>query len=425
MHRTSFFFIILVLSVSSLFAQEIDGICTSTDLFGLPLNDDQIIYYKYNPVLQLKNRYSSFEQVKNQTPEELIISQMSVKNNEWLAFNFENDIKWKEEQFKRIITQDPEKNYIELIRKITYQINGINNSILRLKIYDDRKSKPVTLSLIARFNEGKWVFVKNKNKSPLEFLMTNLNLDYLDKIFENTKSDNSRFNELIKSSWRSNRLSPSNIYRIMGNKMLANDGTLSNVYERTNPSSQQTEFQKYSENFSFTKNTINVNYLIPLTDQEFCYYFPNQLTQFDSGRLDPLIEYLENENIDQEGYKPTIFPIHKFGYEKDNREFAIVKYSLALEGKKAETKTEVFEYNASKYNILSELNPLNSDLKYVLNVSKSDFIIQISNGENNPDYLEINALKPDTKDANDVLNLKELIQKIRNNSSDLEKYLDN
>ncbi|MBC6997702.1 hypothetical protein [Cytophaga sp. FL35] len=406
-------------------SQNIDGICSEADLFGIPVDNNQITYHKYAPVLQLKKRYASFEEVKNRTPEELLISQMSVQNNKWLAYNFENDIKWKEEQFKRITSQDPEKNYIELIRKITYQINGTNYSILRLKIYDDRKSKPATLSLMASCNKGKWAFVKNKTRSPLEFLMSNLNLQYLDKTLENEDSDNSRFNELIKSSWRSNRLSPTNIYRIIGDNMLVNDGTLDKVYERANPSSQQTEFQEYHENFVFTKNTINVNYLIPLTDQEFCYYFPNQLSQFDSKSIAQLIEYLENENINQEGKKPTIFPIHKFRYRQDNKVFVIVKYSIRLENEEAKIKTEVFDYNRGRYKVQNEINPVNSNLKYLLNVAKSDFIIQISNGENNADYPEVNALKPETKDANEILNLKELIQVITNNSSSLEKYLNN
>ena len=300
MSKLNFFLVILITHWFHGQSQNIDGICSEADWFGNPVDNNQIIYHKYDPVLQLKKRYASFDEVENQTPEELLISQMSAKNNEWLAYNFENEVKWNDEQFQRISSQDPQKNFIELIRKITYKIGGVDYSILRLKIYDDRKKKPATLSLMAIKKQEKWVFVQNKDKSPLEFLMTNLNLNNLDEIFENKNSDNSLLNEIIESSWNSNYLSPSSIYRRFGDNMLVNDGTLDNVFERNNPSIQENSFQEYNNVYTFKESTINVNYVVPLSNQTFCYYFLNRLSKFESTHLNVLILYLENKNLDEE-----------------------------------------------------------------------------------------------------------------------------
>ena len=142
-------------------SQNIDGICSEADLFGIPVGNSQITYHKYEPVLQLKKRYASFEEVKNQTPEELLISQISVKNNNWLAYNFENEVKWNDEKFQRNKSQNPQKNFIEVIRKITYSLNGIEYSIMRVKVYDDRRENPATLSLMAKKKGEKWLFSWN------------------------------------------------------------------------------------------------------------------------------------------------------------------------------------------------------------------------------------------------------------------------
>lgn len=419
-------FILFAILTNKVISQNLDGICSDASILGFPIENSIINYEEYKPVIQFKEKYSSFNEVTNKTPEELLKSQMSVTNNEWLAYNFENKIEWQKRQFERIKNQDVNKNYLELTRKITYKFQNTEYAILRVNVFDERRQKPIVVSLKAKYVNERWVLIKEKSKSQIEFLMMNLNIDALDAVFKNSISSNSVLNTIIQDSWDGNVLKLVKAYSILGKHMLENDESISDVFERNNGSPLNFDNQIYEPNFSSKVATIKTNYTIPLINQSFCKYFKNQLSDFDfkGNRIKDFISLIENQNIDNEGEKQRVLPLCSFKYSINSTEFNFIKYILNNENQ-TNTETKVFVINNNDIHEYTTFDMNNSVILEVIKVLKSDAIIQFSNGENNPEYPEINKLKPLVKDANGILNIEKLAEVINKNKEDLSKYLEN
>lgn len=406
-------------------AQNIDGVCSNANIFGDPIENNEFEYIKYQPVLKLTERYSFFNQVKNNTPEELMISQMSVLDNKWLSYNFDDDLEWASEQFERIKTQDRDKNYLELLRKATYTFKNEKYSIIRVNVFDERKKTPIVVSLMSKYKNNRWVLVRNKSKSSIEFFLTNLGLDYLDALFENKNSDNTKFNQFIKSSWVGNEFRLSEAYSKLGNSMFDNDVSLKTIYERNNPTViVSKDFQKHSPNFSFKKIKIKTDYLIPLFNQKYCTYFINDLSEFKEEGIKKLIGHIKAINLSSEDEKTEIIPIHKFEYSKKEKKIIFIKCLKKIIPNNQEYLTNVFELVDGNLNIYNELDNSDNLIKELISISKQEIITEFSNGEDNPNHPEINKLKPLVKDANGILNIEKLAQVLKENKSALSKYLD-
>lgn len=423
MNKILFFLPMLIFQGIYSQSQKVDGICSEADLFGVSIDNNLISYQKYTPVLRLKKRYSNFEEVKNQTPEELLISQMSVQNNQWLAFNFEDQINWRAEQFERIKTQDSDSNFLEIIRKINYSFNDIEHAILRVRVYDDRRQKPTIVTLMSKKKEGRWVLTRNSSKSALEFFMMNLNLTHLDSFIENTVTNNNSFNEILRSSWKNNVFFPVAGYKLIGSTMLNNNDILSDVFEEENTSNEQ-DSQGYSTDYLSQSNQIESDYLIPMSNQIFCTYFSNEISKFDTSSINQIIEYLKNKNIDNSGNLPRITPIHEFKFIENGKQLTFIKYSIEKEDSTKEILIDVMRYEKNTFSKINDLSDRNLLIKSILLRSKSEFIVQISNGEDNPNHPKINNLKNGIKDANGVLNIKKLSELIKNSASNISEYLD-
>ncbi|MFL0079240.1 hypothetical protein, partial [Tenacibaculum maritimum] len=189
------FLVIVFCAVTTLVnSQKVEGLCSSVDLLGIGVKNNEIKYVKYSPILKLQNKYRTFKEVKNSTVEELIISQMSVQDNDWLSFNFNKEMKWASQQFFRIKSQNTKTNYLELVRKATYTFDNENYAIVRVNVFDERREKPIVVSLKAKKEGNRWFLIRGKLKTPVEFLLTNLNLEYLDAVFEKKRTNNSTLN---------------------------------------------------------------------------------------------------------------------------------------------------------------------------------------------------------------------------------------
>ncbi|WP_159286885.1 hypothetical protein [Tenacibaculum maritimum] len=151
------FLVIVFCAVTTLVnSQKVEGLCSSVDLLGIGVKNNEIKYVKYSPILKLQNKYRTFEEVKNSTVEELIISQMSVQDNDWLSFNFNKEMKWASQQFFRIKSQNTKTNYLELVRKATYTFDNENYAIVRVNVFDERREKPIVVSLKAKKEGNRW-----------------------------------------------------------------------------------------------------------------------------------------------------------------------------------------------------------------------------------------------------------------------------
>ena len=420
------FIIYCVITICNIQSQNIDGFCNNVNLLGQSIKNNQIEFSKYKQIVRIKKKYTSFNEVKNKTVEELMKSQISVQNNEWLSYNFGKKMNWRDEQFTKIKNQDEQRNYIELVRKVTYSLEGINYSVLRINVYDEKRDKPIVITLMARQIEGRWIFIRNKSKSSIEFLLMSLNLEYLDALFERKKTGNSTFNKIIASSWNEKKLNIQKAYSEIGKKMIDNNEDTMSLFERNNPSKKYDSiFKSGIKNISLENININIKYIIPLENQEYCDYFYNEISEFNSKDIEDIIEVIKNKEQVDNTRDITFFPISKFKCRIRTNDLIFVKYSIQAPKGQKEIKVKVFDLKKGSFFKKNDLNNLEKKIHYILKTSKSEFINEISNAKNNPNYPEINKLKPLVKDANGVLNIDKLAKVIKDNKSLLFEYLDN
>ena len=83
--------------------------------------------------MYINEKYTDLKQVNNSTPEELLKSQFSVKDNKWLSINYNKTMDWTQKQFDDL--KDPNSR-IELLCKLSMKINNIEYSILKINTYD-------------------------------------------------------------------------------------------------------------------------------------------------------------------------------------------------------------------------------------------------------------------------------------------------
>ncbi|WP_369049333.1 hypothetical protein [Tenacibaculum sp. UWU-22] len=74
----------------------------------------------------------------------------------------------------------------------------------------------------------------------------NLNLGYLDAVFENRETNNSTLNDIIESSWKKNNFKIANLYLKLSNVMLNHVEELKEIFERNNLSLIESNKQKFS-----------------------------------------------------------------------------------------------------------------------------------------------------------------------------------
>ena len=187
---------ILFMMSLNLFSQKFDGVCLTTSKMGLEIENIAFSIYKDNTFINEK--YTDLKQVNNSTPEELLKSQFSVKDNKWLSINYNKTMDWTQKQFDDL--KDPNSR-IELLCKLSMKINNIEYSILKINTYDS--SSTVSFgSILMQKNGNKWFITENKFFSNIEFVILFMSVDDLYYIFNNKPlSSNSYIKDLIKNIW--------------------------------------------------------------------------------------------------------------------------------------------------------------------------------------------------------------------------------
>lgn len=392
--------IFLLFFIKNSYSQKTDGICDNSNYFGVSIS--QIEYIRFSKTI-IKDRYSSFKEVLNNTQEELLKSMLSAKDNKWVSFNYGQEMYWTNEQFERL--RGPNK-YIDLLCKINITVNNESYSIVKLNLFEGDK-KPQYLSLVLKKLKNRWIISSDDTLSNLNFLIMFTSMDDIDSVFNNSSTNNDKLNNIIRSSWNKNLLDLSKIISELG-KMMLNQEYLSEPIINT-------------KNISINKiKVIPVIYNYPLLGQKLCRYFPNEISKYEELDLNLILTFIKSKQIENSIVKP----LQKLTYLRNNELISILKYSIKSSSNN-ELKTEQFVINK---NIVSLANSIKDDVNDrlfdVIKRINSESLIQFSNRENNPKYPEINKLKPLVKDADGVLDVFKLAEVIEKNKSTLSQYLD-
>ncbi|MCA6420690.1 MAG: hypothetical protein IM603_16485 [Cytophagales bacterium] len=126
----------------------------------LSYSENQTLYFhEYNPPLKVKAEYTQLSQALNQYPEQLIQSILSAKNQNWVDYNTlggtENSSKLDEAHFQKIILMDKEKNYFELVHKLTFNVGSVPTALVKFYFYQENQT-PVSGCHVMQNINGRW-----------------------------------------------------------------------------------------------------------------------------------------------------------------------------------------------------------------------------------------------------------------------------
>ena len=140
----------LIFITQTALSQKNNGICSDYQYFGEIVNEMQIHFYgDYTKRIE---RYDNISQIKNLTPNDLITSQFSATNNEWVSINYNKKMAWTKSQFDRLKNKE---NKIVCVADFEFKVNDSIFNISRIDLYDESKRKtPICLTM--KKENNKW-----------------------------------------------------------------------------------------------------------------------------------------------------------------------------------------------------------------------------------------------------------------------------
>lgn len=290
---------ILFLLSFTAWGQKYDGICQTTTKLGLTTSNLEFCIYKNGTFIN--QRYKNINEITNMSPEELITSQLSATNNEWLSINYGKATNWTKEQIEKL--NNPQ-NKIELHCKLSFEVESIKFSLIKMNLYSNTSTTPISMALLLKKVGEKWIITENNLLANLGFVIMFTSTNDLYYIFnEKLSSSNSKINNLIKKVWKDN-----NVLNL--NEVINEMGSLLMNFEYKE--------QPYTYSIKVLKDEniiIQSKDKIPYSHQSFCYYFDNENTSFTDQSTLKVLDYLKKENPDSK-----IFPLILLTYNNMENE---------------------------------------------------------------------------------------------------------
>lgn len=388
--------------------------------FGLPIEQNVFTYTKYPPNFRLYKEYNSYSDNKNEYPEQTLISVLSADNYKWDSQNYDYKIKNNELKYKLRKELKKEEAFFELLLKIFFRVNDNDYAIIKYHVKEKDKILP-NCSVLKKV-ENKWKIIETKGSLTKAFFMFNyISVEALEALFNNSKININSYDKYIEKVYKDNILQYDKALNEKSNNTEEDFKVIMDpILMKLKVNFEPLSYKK--NNFkSLTKKNIEVSYIKELTYQKFYEYVDST---YNSAPKDNLLNvFLDKVKKDKE-----IKPIFRFEYNYKNERYCVFKYQ---ELKEANDKEGVFSTTLFKKEVNSNwilennLISKSNDVFYDVLSNMSLFLFkELTRLKDNPEYPEINKLKPLIKDANGVINIEKLAKVIKENKASLAKYLD-
>ncbi|MRJ07779.1 hypothetical protein EDL99_02615 [Ornithobacterium rhinotracheale] len=347
--KKNLFFLVLF-CVAKVFSQNIDFICDVTDKIGYSVTDLSVEFYKSDTYI--KERYQQFSDVKNSTPEELLKSHISAKDNEWLSYNYGKDVTWEDSKIKELLN---ENNYIELLFRLNFRVSNKEYSIVKLNAKS--KSSSIPIALLMKKNEGRWVFTDEKILQSLKLIIYLLPIGDIYSIFNNeTRNDNRNLDIFRDKIWIDNSFNFYAFINGFGEYLLKNDN-------------KNDISLGLKENISLEINTKGI---IPFINQEFCTYFKNENSRMQNPYINKVIDSIQKIT------NQKVYPLNSVKVTINEKNFFYLKY-IEIDGNKTYNNVMVFDDNFNIINQQDEIYKLldSSNQENLKNIFSNSKIIII------------------------------------------------
>jgi hypothetical protein len=157
-------------------------------------------YERYKPSVQIKMIYKDTTEAKNKTPEELMTSTISARNQEWVNYNYlggkERAAPFSKDEFDEKIRQK-ENNYFELLAKLEFSVDSIKYSVIKFRYFQAKIKNPIMGSILMVYSKHRWFQTFNAQINNLSMMMLVFKEDILERIISGI-GNNQMENDLIK-----------------------------------------------------------------------------------------------------------------------------------------------------------------------------------------------------------------------------------
>lgn len=153
--------------------------------------------------------YSSLDEAKMDTPENLMISILSATNQQWYNANIwkgESSAKIQpQEYFDKIIRASKEDLFLVLEHKLSFELSGIPTCIIKF-YFNSKGEKPLSGAYVFQKRGERWYRTSNTSTSELSIIVMRLKTEVLEDIV-NGNSSNPEIQELIQLIYDGDTLS--------------------------------------------------------------------------------------------------------------------------------------------------------------------------------------------------------------------------
>lgn len=196
-NKTSFVMLLFIL-IQTLHSQEYNNRVYS-------YNIEKINYFKYENVnifATLKN----ISEVENKTPEQLAQSILSCSSREWDIKNTlggaENVAEKTKKEYDKIKSMNKEKNFLELISKVEFDIDNIRTAIVKIYYFSETFPKPQAGVFVMQRYDGIWYKTNTRQVNNIALTIMRLKPNILDNLIN--ENYNSVFLKQIKQNVTTN-----------------------------------------------------------------------------------------------------------------------------------------------------------------------------------------------------------------------------
>jgi hypothetical protein len=389
--------------------------------FGLPIRDNLMTYTTYPDSFLIGVGCDSYENCKNEFPEQTLMSIISANNYEWDKKNYNYEIKNNEKKYNFSKNLEKNKYYFKLLRKLSFETNGQKYAIIKYNIRENDKIIPICNILTQENN--KWFVLKSEGSLTKAYLMFSyLSTNSLDALFKNKKINIFAFDEQTAKAYATNKLDFSKaINSTSSSEMGENDLKVildKSFFDQSLEASDKAvnTIEKLDLN-KLIDLQIPANYVKELDHQVLFKYEKDDYRDFetDSEAIN-LISQTGSAIVE-------INPILRFTFKIDGKLYTIFKFSKKINENELTTKLFINENNEWK---IVNASPKDVEAFYkTFSSIKLNFLQNIINVGNDNKFPEINNLKSSFKDENGILNIYKLANTIEKNKVLLSKYLDN
>lgn len=324
---------ITLFSFIKVFSQKIDGICNVTDKIGYSITNVSVEFYKNNTYI--KKRYNKFSEVTNFSPEELLKSHISAQNNKWLSYNFGKKVNWEYDKIRSLLNDN---NYLELLFKLTFEVLGKEYSIVKLNAKSKGSDNSIPIVFLMQKNDKKWFFTDEKILQSIKLIFYLLPLEDIYCLFNNEKGNNDELNILLDKVWSNKSFNFYTFISGFGKYLLKNESM---------------DSDKLNLKEGYIKRVKN-NGIIPLLNQEFCFYFKNEISEMDKYFINKAISSIPISSNEK------ITPLNSIKVTIGGQSLFYLKYNSIIDNTMSDSHVRVFD---EKFNIINKNDAIFNLLK--------------------------------------------------------------